>query len=275
MRNPYQASAGSAQASATGAASGNYYKSPYSKTTTPAPPSGSVGAPSPRRYYSGNVGSGGVSSPAASAGGAGGMRRRGGGGGISGAGVGPRPVDSNGSGWTRANTKSSMQYGTGTSSSGGSYGYGGRSNPYSRVSNPYASTVGMGGIDNGVAVGGGYSNNAMSRPGGGGGGGLGTGMSQSFLSRRGVQNRLEDAKAVAQQFARIGQMTETLANIVEEQDIAIEDLETTTNEASDHIESGQNELLKLWGNVSNDRGLILKVFALLIFFIVLFMWMRR
>ena len=108
-----------------------------------------------------------------------------------------------------------------------------------------------------------------------GGGGLGTGMSQRFLSRRGVQNRLEDAKAVAQQFARIGQMTETLANIVEEQDIAIEDLETTTNEASDHIESGQNELLKLWGNVSNDRGLILKVFALLIFFIVLFMWMRR
>ena len=109
----------------------------------------------------------------------------------------------------------------------------------------------------------------------GAGGGLGTGMSQSFLTRRGVQNRLEDAKAVAQQFARIGEMTETLANIVEEQDIAIEDLETTTNEAADHIEKGQNELLKLWKNVSNDRALILKVFGLLLFFIVLFMWLRR
>ena len=168
--------------------------------------------------------------------------------------------------------------------SGGRYGYGvGRSNPYSGAPNPYASTVGMGGIDNGVAAGGVYGNNALSRPGAGtgqyggasSGGGVGTGMSQRFLSRQGVQNRLEDAKAVAQQFARIGQMTETLANIVEEQDIAIEDLETTTSEAADHVERGQNELLKLWGNVSNDRALILKVFALLIFFIVLFMWLRR
>ena len=60
---------------------------------------------------------------------------------------------------------------------------------------------------------------------------------------------------MAQRFAQIGEMTETLANVVlvKEQDIAIEDLETTTNEAADHIEKGQNELLKLWKNVSNDR----------------------
>ena len=78
-----------------------------------------------------------------------------------------------------------------------------------------------------------------------------------------------------QQFAKVGEMTATLAEIVEQQDEWIADLETETVEAADHVDRGQAELLKLWQNVSGDRGLMLKLFAVLIFFIVLFFWLNR
>lgn len=90
-----------------------------------------------------------------------------------------------------------------------------------------------------------------------------------------AKERVENAKMVAKQFAQVGEMTATLAEIVEQQDEWIADLETETVEAADHVDRGQAELLKLWQNVSGDRGLMLKLFAVLIFFIVLFFWLNR
>jgi hypothetical protein len=125
------------------------------------------------------------------------------------------------------------------------------SNPYSR-SNPYSNQ------NNRMMT----SNNHQQQS-----------YSTSNASR--TRERVENAKMVAKQFAQVGEMTATLAEIVEQQDEWIADLETETEEASDHVDRGQTELLKLWQNVSGDRGLMLKLFAVLISFIILFFWLNR
>ena len=162
----------------------------------------------------------------------------------------------------------------GASAAGAGSVVGGRvaDNPYARGrGNPYASG-GVYATAAGRAAS--YSTRPPSQNEMGMGGGGGSMMSQRFTSKGRVDSRLADAKKVAQQFAQIGEMTQQLAEIVEEQDVFIEDLETEINEAHGHVERGQNELLKLWKNVSGDRGLMIKVFALLMFFIVLFFWIR-
>ena len=148
------------------------------------------------------------------------------------------------------------------------------SNPYSRT-NPYADGGSMNRPppqNGGMMMGGGNQGmsgmsgmNAM--------GGQQHAYSTSNSSR--ARERVENAKMVAQQFAQVGEMTATLAEIVEQQDEWIADLETETDEAAGHVERGQTELLKLWQNVSGDRGLMLKLFAVLIFFIILFFWLQR
>ena len=150
-------------------------------------------------------------------------------------------------------------------------------NPYAKnISNPYARTNPYSNNNN-------NSNNNMNRPPShnngmmGGMHGMGGGQQQSYSTSNAsrARERVENAKMVAKQFAQVGEMTATLAEIVEQQDEWIADLETETDTASEHVERGQTELLKLWQNVSGDRGLMLKMFAVLIFFIILFFWLNR
>ena len=152
-------------------------------------------------------------------------------------------------------------------------------NPYART-NPYASHMNRpppqnSGANNNNSNNNNNNNNNNNMMGGGMGGGQGQQQSYSTSNASRARERVENAKMVAKQFAQVGEMTATLAEIVEQQDEWIADLETETDQASEHVERGQTELLKLWQNVSGDRGLMLKLFAVLIFFIILFFWLNR
>jgi syntaxin 5 len=57
--------------------------------------------------------------------------------------------------------------------------------------------------------------------------------------------------------ARLGQMTYT-------QSIMIENIGTNTQEAYDNVEAGANEVKKMLDDVKSNRGLLIKIFLIVI-----------
>jgi syntaxin 5 len=66
-----------------------------------------------------------------------------------------------------------------------------------------------------------------------------------------------------------------MANLVAEQGEVVDRIDADMTVASENVNAGYAELNKFYISVQQNRGFILKIFAVLIFVIVLFAWVRR
>ena len=74
--------------------------------------------------------------------------------------------------------------------------------------------------------------------------------------------------------ADIGQMFSRFSAIVAEQGELIERIDANTEASVNNVEEAHNQILKYSKYVQGNRGLIVKTFAVLAFFIVLFSSLR-
>ena len=68
----------------------------------------------------------------------------------------------------------------------------------------------------------------------------------------------------------LGQMFTKMATLVAEQGETVERIDADMDEAGLHARKGHSELLKYYRNISGERQLIIKVFAVLMIFISIF-----
>ena len=70
--------------------------------------------------------------------------------------------------------------------------------------------------------------------------------------------------------AELGGMFQRFTSIVAEQGELIERIDQNTEEANVNVEEGGNQILKYRKSIVGNRGLIIKTFAVIFFFIIFF-----
>ncbi|TPP43526.1 SNARE domain family protein [Leishmania donovani] len=68
----------------------------------------------------------------------------------------------------------------------------------------------------------------------------------------------------------VGELFNDFTRLVQEQEEVVLRIDTDVDNAVRHVNAGSNELMRYLTNLSSNRGLILKVFAMLFFFLMLF-----
>ena len=91
---------------------------------------------------------------------------------------------------------------------------------------------------------------------------------QTRRARRETAARLEQARNAERTLANLGTMFSKMADLVVAQGETIEKVEDDVEAARVDIYAGHEEIQKLYGITKGNRGLILKVFGILIFFII-------
>lgn len=85
-----------------------------------------------------------------------------------------------------------------------------------------------------------------------------------------AQDRLNNATQVESTIVELSGMYARMANMVAEQGEIVGRIDDDMDIAQSNIEAGQNELLKYFKTMSGNRSLILKLFAILVVLIFLF-----
>ena len=93
---------------------------------------------------------------------------------------------------------------------------------------------------------------------------------QHFWTPRSRQHRDEELTAMRSTLAELGGMFQRFTSIVAEQGELIERIDANTEEASVNVEEGHSQILKYRKSIEGNRGFIIKAFAVLCFFIILF-----
>ena len=83
-------------------------------------------------------------------------------------------------------------------------------------------------------------------------------------------SRANAAVALQGMIAEIGQLFNKMSHMIVQQEEMVRRIDADVEGASDNVGRGHSELLKYFNNISGNRGLILKVFAVIIFFVVFF-----
>lgn len=91
---------------------------------------------------------------------------------------------------------------------------------------------------------------------------------QMRRENRQTQNRLESANQAEKSLAELTTMFSKMSNLIHTQGETLVKIEDDVEAAMDHVESGREEIVKLYEWTRGNRGLIIKVFAVLIFFII-------
>ena len=91
---------------------------------------------------------------------------------------------------------------------------------------------------------------------------------QARRARRETQSRMESARAAERSLAELGTMFTKMADLVSMQAETVTTIEDDVEAAQIDVHAGQEEIQKLYGITKGNRGLIIKVFGILIFFIV-------
>ena len=96
--------------------------------------------------------------------------------------------------------------------------------------------------------------------------------SAQILNQSGAYHfsRAEDARRLQGMISEIGQMFTKMSHMIVHQEEMVQRIDSDVTGSLDHINDGHSELLKYFNNISGNRSLILKLFAILIFFIVVF-----
>lgn len=93
---------------------------------------------------------------------------------------------------------------------------------------------------------------------------------QSDMTTTYHQSRNVALESIETAIQELGYVFSHLAHLVSIQGETVQRIDTDIEEAQLHVEHGQEELLKYWRYVSNNRWLLIKCFAILIAFLVLF-----
>ena len=91
---------------------------------------------------------------------------------------------------------------------------------------------------------------------------------QMRRENRQTQNRLDSARQAEKSLAELTTMFSKMTNLIHSQGETLVKIEDDVEAAMDHVEAGRDEIVKLYEWTQGNRGLIIKIFALLIFFII-------
>ncbi|KPA84483.1 putative Syntaxin 5 [Leptomonas pyrrhocoris] len=92
----------------------------------------------------------------------------------------------------------------------------------------------------------------------------GTGNIQYYQQRADAVMEIEAA------VQEVGELFNDFTRLVQEQEEVVLRIDTDVGDAVRHVNAGSNELMRYLTNLSSNRGLILKVFAMLFFFLMFF-----
>jgi len=87
-------------------------------------------------------------------------------------------------------------------------------------------------------------------------------------NNRATKNRLAQARLAEKSIAELGVMFTKMSSLISQQGEVLERIEDDVEAAGLDIDAGHNELVKVYGMTKGNRGLILKVFGILIFLII-------
>ncbi|CAD6999552.1 syntaxin-5 [Ceratitis capitata] len=85
-----------------------------------------------------------------------------------------------------------------------------------------------------------------------------------------VQQRAETMQNIESTIVELGGIFQQLAHMVKEQEETVERIDTNIQDAEMNIEAAHGEILKYFQTVSKNRWLMIKIFAVLIFFFIFF-----
>jgi len=108
------------------------------------------------------------------------------------------------------------------------------------------------------------SGNAEDLEGGGGGGGA-QAQAMSYQT-----SRVDAVQSVQRTIGELAQMFQKMAVMVTAQEEMIQRIDHDVDDTLSNVNSAQDDLLKYFHHISSNRGLIIKVFLILIFFVVFF-----
>ena len=92
---------------------------------------------------------------------------------------------------------------------------------------------------------------------------------QQVMQHRTATNRLVEARKVESMIGELGQMFSKFSSLVAEQQEVVMHIEDDVEAAHGHVAEGQAHLTRYYQIIQGNRGLIIKIFALLIGFIIL------
>merc|ERR1719281_1186143 len=85
-----------------------------------------------------------------------------------------------------------------------------------------------------------------------------------------TNSRAEAVQSVQRTIGELATMFQKMAVMVTAQEEMIQRIDHDVDDTMTNVEQGQQHLLKYFHHISSNRALILKVFAILIFFVVFF-----
>jgi len=105
--------------------------------------------------------------------------------------------------------------------------------------------------------------------------GLGSEQSQDQLMvanplRYDGRERLEAIQEIERTMTDLNKIMVDISVMVDEQQVVMERIDTNVNDSMVHVDRAQSNLLKVLEGVSSDRGLILKLFFILVVFCIIF-----
>ena len=74
--------------------------------------------------------------------------------------------------------------------------------------------------------------------------------------------------AVQSTIAEIGGLFQQLATMVAEQGSKLQRVDENLDDSLDNVREGHAQLQRYWRNMTSNRGLMLRIFAILLFFVV-------
>lgn len=84
------------------------------------------------------------------------------------------------------------------------------------------------------------------------------------------QQRMEAVRQIESSVAQVGELFSDFSRLVQEQSDIVVRIDNDVDDAVRHVNAGSNELMRYLTSVSSNRGLIVKLFAILFFFLLFF-----
>ena len=95
------------------------------------------------------------------------------------------------------------------------------------------------------------------------------------ITQRQTQNRLQEAQQAERTLAELGTMFTKMTSLISQQGEVLEKVEDDVEAGLQEIIGGENEIQNLYAIRKGNRGLIIKLFSLLIFFIIFMRFYAR
>lgn len=85
-----------------------------------------------------------------------------------------------------------------------------------------------------------------------------------------IQERADTMQSIETTIVELGSIFQQLAHMVKEQEEMVQRIDSNVDDATVNIESAHSEILKYFQSVSSNRWLMIKIFAVLIVFFIIF-----